>query len=135
MNQKKFAKLALNEESKTFVVYVAALEVFLTEMIIYPSKKTQIAALKQDEVFTKVLSKYINYADVFSFNFVMKLPENTGINKHAIKLEKGKQPSYRLIYSLGLVELQILETYIKIYLKIGFIQPFKSPAISPILFD
>ena len=53
----------------------------------------------------------------------MELPKNIGINEHAIKLQEGKQPPYRPIYSLGLVELEILKTYIKIYLKTGFIWP------------
>ena len=65
----------------------------------------------------------------------MELPENTGINEHVIKLQDGKQPPYGPIYSLGLVELETLKTYIEIYLKTGFIQPFKSPAGAPILFD
>ena len=65
----------------------------------------------------------------------MGLPENTGINKHAIKLQKDKQLLYRLINSLGLVKLETLKTYIEIHLKIGFIWPLKSPAGAPILFN
>ena len=33
------------------------------------------------------------------------------------------------------MELEILKTYIKTHLKTGFIQPFRSPADAPILFD
>ena len=51
----------------------------------------------------------------------MKLPENTGINKHAIELQDGKQPPYRPIYSLRPIELETLKTYIVTYLKTGFI--------------
>ena len=65
----------------------------------------------------------------------MDLPENTGINKHAIELQDGKQPPYGPIYILGLVQLETLKTYIKIHLKTGFIQPSKSPAGAPIWFD
>ena len=65
----------------------------------------------------------------------MKLPKNTGINKYAIELQDDKQPPYRLIYSLGPIALEILKTYIKIYLKTGFIWPSKSPAGASILFD
>ena len=54
----------------------------------------------------------------------MELPENTGIKKHAIKLEIGKQPPYRPIYSLRPVELETLKTYIKTHLKTSFIQLF-----------
>ena len=62
------------------------------------------------------------------------LPERSGINKNATKLEASKQPPYVLIYTLGLVELETLKTYIKTNLPIDFIQTFKSPAGTPILF-
>ena len=65
----------------------------------------------------------------------MVLLERTEFNKHAIDLEDSKQPLYGPIYSLGLVELEILKTYIETNLKTGFIQPSKSPADVRILFD
>ncbi len=65
----------------------------------------------------------------------MELPENTGMNKYAIKLINNTQPFYKPIYALSLMELETLKTYIKTHLKIGFIRPFKSPASAPILFD
>ena len=57
------------------------------------------------------------------------------MKEHAIKLEKGKQSPFRLIYSLGLVELETLKNYIKTILANSFIQPFKSPAGASILFN
>ena len=65
----------------------------------------------------------------------MELSKNTYINKHFIKLQDGKQPLYRPIYSLGPVELETLKTYIEIYLKNGFILLSKSAAVAPNLFD
>ena len=65
----------------------------------------------------------------------MELPENTEINEHAIKLEEGKQPLFRPIYSLELIELETLKTYIEINLANSFIQLFKSPTEAFILFD
>ena len=65
----------------------------------------------------------------------MKLLENTGIVRHAIKLQDSKQPPYGPIYSLEPVELEILKTYIKIHLKTGFIRSFKSSVGALILFD
>ena len=73
--------------------------------------------------------------NVFLFDLAMKLPKNTGINKYAIELKNGKQPTYRSFYSLRPVELEILKTYIKTHLKTGFIQPFKSLACAFILFN
>ena len=104
-------------------------------MIMYPSQVAQIAVLKQDEAPTKVSSKYTDYADIFSFDLAMELPENTNINEYAIELQDNKQPFYEPIYSLGPVELETLKTYIETYLKTGFIQPSKFPAGAPILFD
>ena len=137
IDKKEFAKAALDEESKTFLVHVTALRapLGLAKMTIHPARAAQIAALKQDEAPTKVPSEYTDYADVFSFDLVMELSEDTSINKHAIKLHNGKQPAYGPIYSLGPVELENLKTYIKTYLKTGFIQLFKSPAGAPILFN
>ncbi len=65
----------------------------------------------------------------------MELSENTGINVHVIELIVGKQPPYRSIYILSLVELEPLKTYIETYYKTGFFQPSKSPARVLILFD
>ena len=63
------------------------------------------------------------------------LPERTDLNRHAIKLEYDKQPLYGPFYSLGPVKLETLKTHIKIHLKTGFIQPSKSLAGAPILFN
>ena len=57
------------------------------------------------------------------------------MNKHVIKLDKSKQPPFGLIYSQGLVVLETLKTYIETNLANGFIQPSKSFAGAPILFD
>ena len=51
----------------------------------------------------------------------MKLPEHIKINDHTIKLKKSEQPFFGSIYKLKPIELEILKTYIKIYLTNGFI--------------
>ena len=101
----------------------------------HPAQVAQIAALKQDEVPTKVPPEYKDFADVFSFDLAIELLKNSGINKHAIKLQNSKQSPFGPMDSLGPVELETLKTYIKTYLKTGFIQPSKSPAGAPILFN
>lgn len=65
----------------------------------------------------------------------MKLLENTGIKKLVIELVKSKQSAFRLIYSLSLVELETLKTYIKTHLKIKFILLIKFLLGVSILFD
>lgn len=52
-----------------------------------------------------------------------------------IELKNSKQLLYRLIYSQGLVKLEILKIYIKTYFKTGFIWPLKFSAGTFILFD
>ena len=101
----------------------------------HSSKKAQIAHLKADEALTKVPSKYVDFADVFSSKLAAELPEHTEINNYAIKLVDDWQSLYSLIYSLGLMELKTLKTYIKNNLANNFIKPFKSFIGAPILFN
>ena len=79
--------------------------------------------------------EYSNYSNNFSAENTSELLENTGVNKYAIKLEERMQPLFGPIYSLGLVELETLKTYIETKLANGFIQSSMSPAGSPIFFD
>ena len=68
-----------------------------------------------------VPAKYRDFADVFLEESANVLLEQIRANGHAIKLEKGKQPSYRPIYSLGPVELKTFKTYIETNLVNSFI--------------
>ena len=65
--------------------------------------------------------EYFNYSYVFLIENAAELPENIKMNKHAIELEECKQPSFRPIYSLEPIKLEILKTYIKTNLANGFI--------------
>lgn len=51
----------------------------------------------------------------------MELLENIDIINHIIKLVKSRKLPYRPIYSFSLIELEVLKTYIKTYLKICII--------------
>ena len=97
IDKHEFAKAALDENSETFVVHVAALEAL--EPAVHPSRAPLLAALQQDKAPTEIPSEYADYADVFSPDLVMELPENTGINEHVIELVEGKQLPYGPIYS------------------------------------
>ena len=137
INKKNFVIAVLDTDSKTFVVHMAIWE--QEEMPVYSKKQAQIeahvGALLFNKALTEILAKYFDYSDIFLAEYVAKLPENTGINKHAIKLEEGKQPSFGPIYSLGSIELETLKIYIKTNLANGFIQFFKSFVGVPILFE
>ena len=85
IGEKEFATTALDPEYKSFVIHVAALSVDPGDEV-KPSRRAQIAHLKADEAFTKVPSKYVNFADIFSLKLAAKFPKHTGINDHAIEL-------------------------------------------------
>ena len=95
----------------------------------------QVGALLFDKAPIEVPAEYSDYNNVFLVENAAELSKNTRINKHAIKLEEDKQSSFRPIYSLGSIELEMLKTYIKTNLANGFIWPFKSPAKALIFFD
>ena len=52
----------------------------------------------------KISDKYVNFADIFSIDLTSKLPENIGINNHAIKQIDSQQSLYGPIYSLETIE-------------------------------
>ena len=118
IDKKEFTKAASKEKSETFVVHVATLE---AEASIHSSRTAQIATLQWDKSPTEIPVKYSDYADIFSLDLAMKLPENTGMNEHVIELIDGKQSPYRPIYTLSSVELETLKVYIEIHLKTRFI--------------
>ena len=129
LNQKKFAKEALDENIEAFIMYVSFLEL---KMTIYLTRQDQMALLLAEKV--TVPAEYSDFADVFLEKLANILPEQIEINEHTIKLENGKQLPYEHIYSLGPVELKTLKTYIKTNLVNGFIRALKSPVGAPILF-
>ena len=141
VNLKEFVIAALDADSETFVVHMAIRE--RKEMVVNPGKKAQIeaqsgaqvGALLFDEAPTEVSAEYSDYSDIFLAENAAELPENTGTNKYAIKLEEGKQPPFGPIYSLGSIKLETLKTYIETNLVNRFIHPSKSPAGAPIFFD
>ena len=98
-------------------------------------RQAQIRALIFNKAPTEVLVEYSDYSDVFLAENVAELLKNTGINKHVIELEEGKQLIFGPIYGLNPVELKTLKTYIEINLASNFIHLFRSPAGAPILFN
>ena len=99
---------------------------------IYLAEKAQIALLFAKKV--TVLVEYADFANLFLKKSARELPKRTGITEYIIKLTKWKQSLYRFIYSLGLLELETLKTYIIMKLANNFIQLSKSPASTLILF-
>lgn len=94
-----------------------------------------MVSLQADKTCIEICYEYSDFADVILANFAMKLLEYNRKTHYDIKLIKTKKLLYRSIYSLCPVELEILKTYIKIYLKTRFIQFFKCFARSRIVLD
>ena len=105
------------------------------EIPVHSKRQAQIRALFFNKAPTEVLTEYSDYSNIFLVENTAELPENTGMNEHAIKLEEDKQPSFGPIYSLWPVKLEILKTYIKTILANNFIWPFQSPVRTSIFFD
>ena len=121
----------LNTDDETFVMHVAA-PAKPTTIPIHSSCQVQVTALTSEK--TGIPTEYSDFSNVFSSESAAELPEYTGINNHPIDLLDNKQPPYGPIYSLELVELETLKTYIKANLANGFIRPSKFPAGTPIQF-
>ena len=84
-------------------------------------------------LINKLLDSLKNYLDVFSINNAKKLVPYYNINL-AIKLQLGKNPSYKPIYPLFFKELAVLKEFLEENLEKGFIRESKSPASALILF-
>ena len=97
--------------------------------------RAQFKALLIDKASIAILIKYFDYSNVFLAKFVVKLLEYTKINDHANKLEERKKPFFGQIYSLMIVELEILKRYIEANLIYDFIQLFKFLTGASILFN
>ena len=101
-------------------------------MAIYLAKKAQIALLVTKKV--QILIKYLDFLDIFLKKKALILLKTIKSNQHAIKLQEGHQSLYKPIYSLGLIKLKILKTYIKINFLNNIIWPSKSLANALIFF-
>ena len=95
VDPKEFVLVALDTDSKTFVVHAAIRE--QKEMPMHFKKQAQVGALLFDEALTVVPAEYSDYNNIFSIENIAELPKNTMINDHAIKLEADQQLPFRLI--------------------------------------
>lgn len=86
VEKKKFIVIALDLNNEIFIIHVA----FLICTNVYLFHKAQIALLIHDNAPIVVLSKYVDFANVFSHNLVAKLLEYIGINDYLINLVKSQ---------------------------------------------
>ena len=100
IEKKKFATATLDLKYKPFIVYIAVFNINLGNEM-YSLKKSLIAFLKADKALIKVLSKYVNFVDVFLSKLDIELSNYMKINNPAIKLVDDWQLFYSCIYSLN----------------------------------
>lgn len=102
------------------------------KILIHLVCKVQIPLLVAKKV--TILTKYLDFLDIFSKKSTVELFKYFDINKHLINSKLNKQLSYNSIYNLKLVELKTVKTYIKTNLANNFIYLSKSFVGAPILF-
>ena len=90
------------------------------------------ALLKQVKVVDQKICDVVLDPDLSSF--LIELLKFTGINNYTINLIEIKQIFYDPIYSLRLIELETLKTYIETNFTKGFIWSSKSTRISKLIF-
>lgn len=117
INRKEFVKIILSKNFKAFVVQVTFFSRSL--MLIYLAKKAQIILLITKKV--KILDKHLDFLVIFSKKKALILLELSNLNQYFIKLHKNKKPPYGLVYSLDLVKVKVLKTYIETNLANCFI--------------
>lgn len=133
INWQEFGAAALNKDNKAFILHVISLAIGF-EISIHLFWVVQITLLISDEAFITVTTEYSNFADIFLLKSAAELSKHTEINNYPIELIDSKQLSYRPMYSLKLVELETLKTYLETNLANSFIRPSKFSAGAPILF-
>lgn len=111
----KFAKMALDENSETFMVCIATFEALRIK--IHTLHIFQITLLQCAKALTTVFQKYSDYTNIFYPDLAIKLPKNNRFKKLAIKFLEGKKLFYELLYALSLLELETLKVPNKTYLK------------------
>lgn len=87
INKKEIIATILNKNTKIFIIYIIALSVLVIQ--VYSFCQAQIILLLAEKTIIKIPSKWLNYANIFLFNFAIELFKNTYINKYAMKLIKN----------------------------------------------
>ena len=55
----------------------------------HPSRRAQIVYLKIDKAYSKIRSKYVDFADIFLPKLAIKFPKHKRITNHTIELMKN----------------------------------------------
>ena len=141
IGRKEFVAVVLDPKHETFIIntislsFIASLNSTLLNIEVQLSHRPQIVGLIAKEAPTKIPHKYIDFADKFFPNLPSELLKYIRINNYAIELASNQQLLYKSIYSLKLIKIKTLKTYIETNLANEFIRLSKLPANTPIFFD
>ena len=78
-------------------------------------QNANIKLYSTEAIKIQLLKKYKDYADVFSEEKTDKMPDFVYV-EHLIFIKKGKNVSFRPIYSLSVNELHVLHNYLDLSL-------------------
>ena len=102
VEKKEFVVVVLDSEHETFIIHIVLLNpILLTNIDVHLSCKLQIASLGAKKAFTKIFTKYADFAKIFFPDLASKLFKYTGINNYTIKLVNSQQLFYGFIYNLA----------------------------------
>lgn len=117
ISKKKFVRAAIDENVKIFVIYPTFIS--LSSILIYLTRVAYISLLIVEKV--DISKEYFDFPNVFLEEMALILLKIINLNQFAIELQNSQQLLFGLIYSLGILKLQILKTYIKTKLAYCFI--------------
>ena len=100
---KKFAKVALNNNIKAFMVYISSLGL---KIIIHLARKAQVALLLVKKIF--ILTKYSGFDNDFSKKSANILSKQIRANKHSIKQKKASNHPMSLSMAQSRLSLRLL---------------------------
>ena len=86
-----------------------------------------------DNVYNILPSEYHDFADIFQTAEKQSLSVR-GSHDHVIDLKLRQQPSFRKLYSMFSVKLNVLKVYLDNAMKADIIHKLISPAASPVMF-
>lgn len=96
------------------------------DLDVYLLQRVQIVLLKVSKAPTFIFLKYADFANIFSKDLASELQKHTKINNYTINMIEEYQLSYKPIYSLKQIDIEILKIYIKTHLINDFINILNS---------
>ena len=123
-----FNALITDTPSQLYAVSVRDLE-----KAIDGKKKALTPTEEMENLRQTIPAEYHDFLPLFTKAEADKLPPHRYID-HEIPLVEGAKPPFGPLYSMSLLELQVLKDYLEENLSKGFIRASSSSAASPVLF-